>query len=134
MSATEMDAVYKVLTGYYEAYGRDSAAASAFFGEPIRVVLPSEVVLLSTRAELVTFFDRFVAAHLTPNGYSHSKVGEYHVRLLNSATALCSAVAIRMKTDATEMQRTGFTYLLRKSEERWQILEIIATDLDKLTR
>jgi hypothetical protein len=133
MSATEKDAIHTVLTGYYEAYGRDSAAASAFFGEPIMIVLPNEVVLLGTRTELAAFFDRFVAANLAPNGYSHSKVGECHVRLLNSATALCSAVAIRMRTDATEMQRTGFTYLLRKNEEKWRILEIIATDLDKLT-
>src|SRR5215472_16237426 len=35
--------------------------------------------------------------------------------LLNSTTALYSTVAIRIKTDGTEMQRSRFTYLLHKS-------------------
>ena len=37
-----------------------------------------------------------------------------------------------MKTDGTEMQRSGFTYLLLKGDAGWRIHEIIATDIDKL--
>ena len=133
MSATENDAILKVLYGYYEAFGRNSVQASGFFGEPIMVISPENVVALGTRAELATFFEKVVATILGPNGYSHSKVGECHVRLLNSATALCSGVAIRIKTDNTELQRVGFTYLFRKNSEGWRILGIINTDLDKLT-
>ena len=35
-----------------------------------------------------------------------------------------------MKTDGTEMQRSGFTYLLLKGDAGCRIHEIIATDID----
>jgi len=130
-SANEKDAIHEVLSGYYDAFGRDSAAASAFYGEPTLIVLPNQVVMLGTRADIATFFDKFVAT-LKASGYSHSKFGAYRIKLLNSATALFSTVATRIKTDGTEMQQSGFTYLLHKSDAGWKIHEIIATDLDKL--
>jgi hypothetical protein len=37
-----------------------------------------------------------------------------------------------MKADGTELQRSGFTHLLHKSNAGWRIHELIATDLDKL--
>ena len=55
-----------------------------------------------------------------------------HIRLLNSTTAFCSAVALRLKADGTEMQRAGITYLLHKSDGEWKIHEAIGTDLDKV--
>ena len=133
-SVNEQEAIHKVLGGYYDAFGRDSAAASAsFYGEPTLIIRPNDVVLLTTRADVEAFFDKFVAG-LKSSGYSHSKLGDHRVKLLNSTTALYSTVVIRMKTDGTEMQRLGFTYLLHKSNAGWRIHEIIATDLDKLIR
>ena len=130
-SVSEKDAIHGVLSRYYDT--RDSAAASAFFGEPTLVVLPNQVVALSTRAEVEAFFDKLVASR-KDSGYSHSKLGDHHVKLLNSTTALYSTIAIRMKTDGTEMQRSGFTYLLHKGNAGWRIYKIIATDVDKLIR
>ena len=68
------------------------------------VVLPNQVIVLSTRADVEAF-----SISLWP--------------VVN---------AIRMKVDGTEMQRSGFTYLLQKSNAGWRIHEIIATDVDKL--
>jgi ketosteroid isomerase-like protein len=130
-SASENDAIHAVISGYYDALGRDSAAASAFYSEPTLIVFPSQVVGLSTRADVEAFLDKLVAS-LKPSGYSHSKLGDHCVKLLNSTTALYSTVAIRLKADGTEMQRSGFTYLLHKSSAGWKIHELIATDLDKL--
>lgn len=128
-SLSERDTIHRVLSSYYDT--RDSAAASAFFGEPALIVLPNQVVTLSTRPDVEAFFDR-LAASRKGSGYSHSKLGDYRVKLLNSTTALYSTVAIRMKADGTEMQRSGFTYLLHKGDAGWRIHEIIATDVDKL--
>jgi hypothetical protein len=130
-SVSEKDDIHAVLTGYYDTFGRDSAAASEFYGEPTLIVLPNQVVMLGTRADVKAFFDKLVAG-LKPSGYSHSKLGEHRIKLLNSTTALYSTVAIRMKSDGTEMQRSGFTYLLQKSNAGWKMHQIIATDLDKL--
>ncbi|MBB4372625.1 hypothetical protein GGD63_005435 [Bradyrhizobium sp. cir1] len=128
-SVSEKDTIHGVLSSYYDT--RDPAAASAFFGEPALIVSPNQVVALSTRADVEAFFDKLVASR-KGSGYSHSKLGDHRVKLLNSTTALYSTVAIRMKADGTEMQRSGFTYLLHKGDAGWRIHEIIATDVDKL--
>ena len=130
-SASETDAIHKVVHGYYDAFGRDPAAASAFFAEPALIVVPGQIIVLATRADVEAAIDGF-AASLRASGFSHSKVGEHRVKLLNPTTALYSMIAIRMKTDGTELQPAGFTYLLHKSGSRWQIYEFIATDLDKI--
>jgi hypothetical protein len=126
---SEKDTIHGVLSSYYDT--RDSAAASAFFGEPALIVLPNQVIALSARADVEAFFDK-LAASRKDSGYSHSKLGDHRVKLLNSTTALYSTIAIRMKADGTEMQRSGFTYLLHKGNAGWRIHEIIATDVDKL--
>src|SRR5215216_3853629 len=93
-SLSEKDIIHDVLSGYYDT--RDPAAASAFFGEPTLIVLPSQVVALSTRADVEAFFDKLVASRKL-SGYSHSKLGDHRVKLLNSTAALYSTIAIRMK-------------------------------------
>ena len=128
-SVSEKDNIHGVLSAYYGT--RDSAAASAFFGEPSLIVLPNQVVALGTRADVEAFFDKLAASRKS-SGYSHSNLGNHHVKLLNSTTALYSAIAIRMKADGTEMQRSGFTYLLHKENTGWRIHSIVATDVDKL--
>lgn len=127
--ASEQDTIQGVLSSYYDT--RDPAAASAFFGEPALVVLPNQVVALGTRADVEAFFERLVASRKL-SGYSHSKLGDHRVKLLNATTALYSTIAIRMNVDGKEMQRSGFTYLLHKGDAGWRIHEIIATDIDKV--
>ena len=53
----EKDAIHKVFEEYYHGYGRDSVAASAFYGEPTLMILQNEFVVLSTRADVAAFFD-----------------------------------------------------------------------------
>jgi len=80
-SVNEQEAIHKVLGGYYDAFGRDSAAASAsFYGEPTLIIRPNDVVLLTSRADIEAFFDKFVAG-LKSSGYSHSKLGDHRVKL-----------------------------------------------------
>jgi ketosteroid isomerase-like protein len=129
---TERDAIQEVMSGYYGAFGRDEAAAAAFFGEPTVIVLPNQVIALSKRADVEAFLAKFVAS-LKPTGFARSKLeGLPRIRLLNSTTTLYGTVAVRLKADGTEIQRAGFTYLLQKGSSGWKIHEIIATDLDKL--
>ena len=130
-SGSETDAIDAVLSGYYDSFGRDSAAASAFYGEPSLIVTPNQLISLSTRTDIEAFLDK-AAASLKRGGFSHSTLINRRIKLLSSTTALCGGVAIRMKTDGTEMERTGFTYLLQKGSAGWRMHEIIPTDADKL--
>ena len=43
------------------------------------------------------------------------------MKLLNQTTALASAVFVRHKTDGSELETVGATYLLRKTEGEWKI-------------
>jgi hypothetical protein len=127
----EADAIRPVILGYFEAFPRDSAAAAGFYGEPAFTVQPDSVVVLATRAD-VEKRSAFLLQQLKGRGYSTTKKPELRIRMLNARTALCGTVAIRMKTDGTELERVGYTYLLHKDSEGWRIHEVIATDIDRL--
>jgi ketosteroid isomerase-like protein len=127
----EKDAIHQVVSGYYDAFARDPATAAAFYGEPTLFVLPNEVLALPTRSNVEAFLAKLLES-LKSLGYSRTKLDVPRVKMLNSTTALYSTVAIRLKTDGTELQRAGFTYLLHKGGAGWKINEVIATDVDKL--
>jgi hypothetical protein len=127
----EKEAIHQVVSSYFDAFARDPAVAASFYGEPTLIVLSSEVLTLATRGDVEAFLTKLLGS-LKPLGYSHTKLDVPHVKMLNSTAALYSAAAIRMKTDGTELQRAGFTYLLHKGDAGWKINEVIATDLDKL--
>jgi ketosteroid isomerase-like protein len=127
----EKDAIHQVVSGYFDAFARDPAAAAAFYGEPTLIVLPNEVLALATRSDVEGFLAKLLES-LKPLGYSRTKLDAPRVKMLNATTALYSTVAIRMKTDGTELQRAGFIYLLHKGGGGWKINEVIASDVDKL--
>jgi ketosteroid isomerase-like protein len=129
-AGSEQEAIRALLNRYYETFGRNAVALSHFYSEPALVVFPNQLIRLDSRADVVSFFDK-LALSLRPSGFSLEMV-DCRVRLLNPTTALCSAVALRLKADGTEMQRAGATYLLHKSGGEWKIHETIGTDLDNL--
>ena len=127
----EQDAIHQVVSAYYDAFAHDPAAAAAFYSEPTLIVLPNEVLALTTRDDVEAFLAKLLGS-LKPLGYSGTRLSVPRVKMLNSTTALYSTVAIRMKADGTELQKAGFTYLLHKGGAGWKINEVIATDLNKL--
>jgi hypothetical protein len=127
----EKEAIQKVVSGYYDALGRDLTEAASFYGEPAMIVLPTDVLPLHKRADVEAFLTKLVSG-FKPLGFSHAKVSDPRIKMLNETTAIYSTVAIRYKTDGSEMPRGGFTYLLHKGPSGWKIHELIATDMDKL--
>lgn len=127
----EEQAIRKVMRDYYEVFPRDSVAAAANYGEPVLFVRPQEVFVVATRAEISDMFTKALK-NLKARGYSMTKAPDLNIKMLNSTTALCSTIAVRMKADGTELERSGFTYLLHKGINGWKINESIDTDTDKL--
>ena len=123
--------IQSVMTAYVEAFAHDPAAASLFYGEPVLIVTPTQVITLSKRADVEALLDRTLT-DLKSLGYSHTQVAKHHTRMLNSNSALYEVVAERIKRDGTIMERSGFTYCLHKGKEGWRIYNLIATDLDRL--
>jgi hypothetical protein len=130
-SADEREAIHQVVSGYFDAFARDPAVAATFYGEPTLIVLQNEVRALATRSDVEAFLEKLLGS-LKPLGYSNTKLTVPRTKMVNATTALYSTVAIRMKTDGTELQKAGFTYLLQKGSAGWKIHEVIATDIDKL--
>jgi hypothetical protein len=131
LASSERDAIQQLISGYYDAVGRDPAEAASFYGEPSMIVLPNDVLAMNNRFDVERFLANLVGS-LRSLGYSHSKLNDPRIKFLNNNTAIYSAIAIRYKIDGSELQRAGFTYLLRKGPSGWKIHELVATDLDKL--
>jgi uncharacterized NTF2-like protein DUF6841 len=128
----EKEAIQQVVSGYYDALGRDLTEAASFYGEPAMIVLPTDVLALNKRADVEAFLTKLVSG-FKPLGFSHAKVSDPRIKMLSETTAIYSTVAIRYKTDGSELlPRGGFTYLLHKGPSGWKIHELIATDMDKL--
>ena len=125
-------AIHGVVSEYYDAFVSDPTVAATYYGEPALIVLPNEVFSLGTRKEVEEFLRRGRSS-LRALGYSHTRMAESRVKRLNETIALYSTVAVRMKTDGTELERAGFTYLLHKGGEGWKIHELVATDVEELT-
>ena len=75
-------------------------------------------------SEIEAFFGE-VIRDLRARGYAYSTRSELHVKLLDQSTALASAVFVRHKTDGSELETIGVTYVLRKTEGEWKISVVI---------
>jgi ketosteroid isomerase-like protein len=130
-AGSEKEAIQQVVSDYYDALGRDPTEAASFYGEPVIIVLPTDVLPLNKRADVEAFLTKIVSG-FKPLGYSYSKLSDPRIKMLSETTAIYSTVAIRYKTDGSELPRAGFTYLLHKGPSGWKIHELVATDMDKL--
>jgi hypothetical protein len=124
-------AIHEVVSQYYAAFVRDPEVAARYYGEPSLVVLQDQVTSLPTRADVAGFLTKARDA-LKARGYLTTEMDASRAKRLSNATALYATVAIRLKTDGTELERAAFTYLLHQGDTGWKIHALIATDSDGL--
>ena len=124
-------AIHQAVQGYYDAFATRLSNCGPILWRADFNRSPKEVITLTNRADIGAYISR-VLAGLKAGGYSTTKLSEPRIKMLNRTTALFGAIAIRMKTDDTELQRIGATYLLHKDSDGWKIHELIVTDVDKL--
>jgi ketosteroid isomerase-like protein len=121
---SEKAAIDRAYRSYTDAFiGGDLSNVVKYVSNPLVVVSQKEVRVLPTAADVETFY-RAVLQGLKERGYSHSKLLEVNVRLLGTGVALVSIVTKRYKTDGSELETLGFTYLFRKTEGVWKIAVI----------
>jgi ketosteroid isomerase-like protein len=118
---TEKTAVDHALRDYNDAFVRgDLSAIGQHCNVPFVRMSPQGVKVLPTMSEIEAFYAG-VLRDLRERGYSHSTWSELQVKLLDQTIALASAVVVRHKTDGSELETIGVTYLLRKTEGEWKI-------------
>ena len=121
----EKTAVDHALRDYNDAFGRgDLSAIGQHCNVPFVVISSQEVKVLPTTSEIEAFYGGLLP-DLRPRGYSRSTWPELHVKLLDQTRALGSALVVRHKTDGSELETFGATYLLLKTEGEWKIAVVM---------
>jgi ketosteroid isomerase-like protein len=134
VASTDESEVDRAIGEYTEAFIKgDLEAIVAHCATPFVVVSPKGMTVLATTAEIEA---RYVATlrDLRQRGYAYSKRRETHIKLLDQNLALASAVFIRYRDDGSELETGGNTYLLRKDDGRWRIVENISHPPDRVIR
>ena len=117
----EKTAVDHAFRDYNDAFVRgDLSAIGQHYNAPFVFISSEGVKVLPTMSEIEAFYGG-VLRDLRERGYSHSTRSELHVKLLDQTTALASTVFVRHKTDGSELETIGVTYVLRKTEGEWKI-------------
>ena len=112
---------------YNDVFSRgDLSAIGQHCNVPFVVISSQGVEVLPTMSEIEGFYGS-ILRDLRERGYSHSTRSELHVKLLEQTTALASGVFVRHKTDGSELETLGATYVLRKTEGEWKIAVMMRT-------
>jgi ketosteroid isomerase-like protein len=118
-------AVRKMLDEYYRAFSTLRVQAILpYLDQPALLVGPQGVIALPTPSAIEPIFGP-VMESLRTRGYARSELGSQEIRILSAQAALATGIAIRYRTDGTELESAGITYLLRKSDDGWKIVAMV---------
>jgi ketosteroid isomerase-like protein len=119
--AADKSAVDKVLHDYFEAYSRgDMAAVMKFINTPFMVQSPKGFTAFTTVDEELAWYTKFRDAAVK-QGYAKTEWIDLSVKLLGQSYAIAAGSYVRYKTDGSELNRSGGTYLLNKVDGVWKI-------------
>ena len=123
----EKTAVDHAFRNYNDVFSRgDLSAIGQHCNVPFMRISPQGVEVLPTMSEIEGFYGG-ILRDLRERGYSHSIRSELHVKLLEQTIAFASGVFVRHKTDGSELETIGATYVLRKTEGEWKIAVMMRT-------
>ena len=92
-----------------------------FYHYPALLISPTKVAAINNQLEGLVKLT-IVMTELKFRGYDHAQTQSLSVRQLDDNLAIVSGTVIRYKKDATELERFGLTYTLRRVEENWRII------------
>lgn len=101
----------------------DVRRTAKHFNEPLAVVAGSGVTVLSTQADVATWYQPLFA-ELANRNYGGSEWAQLRLKALSDGVVIASARAIRRRVDGSELETVGATYLLRNTSQGWRIAVI----------
>ena len=121
-SLAEKNAVDKLMQDYFAAYSRgDMSAVMKLINVPFVVTSgPKGFTALTTADEALGWYTKGRDA-VAKQGYAKTQWVDFGVRLLSEYYAIAGGTYVRYKTDGTELNRSGGTYLLNKVDGVWKI-------------
>ena len=124
----ERAAAVQAFKDYVAAVGSlDAKRVAPHYHEPLMFVAAAGARALATRADIEAWLTP-VFARLRERGYARSDWSEFQSKLLSNGVAVVSTQTVRYKTDGQQMEKLGFTYILRKTSEGWKVAVLIGHD------
>jgi ketosteroid isomerase-like protein len=124
----ERAAAIQAFKDYVAAVGSlDAQRVAPHYHEPLMFVAAAGARALATRSDIEAWLTP-VFARLKERGYGRSDWSEFQSKLLSNGVAVMSTQTVRYKTDGQQMEKVGFTYILRKTKEGWKVAVLIGHD------
>src|ERR1700722_3607200 len=118
-------AIREMLGEYYRDFSTlNVQAILPYLNQPALLLGPAGAIALPTPSAIEPIFGP-VMEGLRTRGFARSELGSAEIRILSGQAALVTGIAIRYRTDGTELERAGITYLLRKSDDGWKIATMV---------
>ena len=105
--------------------GFDASRLVPYYEQPLTIVTAARTIVLKDAAEMQGFMNPFFERLKQRGGSGKAEYPQVHIRPLGPGVALASVLVVRYKTDGEELERGGFTYVLRRTGEQWKIAVLV---------
>ncbi len=107
----------------------DAQRLLPYYHQPLTIVTAARTVVLTDPGQIQGFMNPFWD-RLKQRGWSgKAESPQIHVRPLGPGVALASVLVVRYRSDGQELERGGFTYVLRKAGDQWKIAVLVGHDV-----
>jgi 3-oxoadipate enol-lactonase len=119
----QLDAIRNTFIEYAQAFNRlDPIQVEPFFQVPSMLMTSEQVVVMKESKEVIRVFTVLMDG-LKKKNFKESKIlGSLKVSQLSNNQGQVIGIAKRFDTKDKEIEHFGFTYTLRKVEEKWKII------------
>jgi ketosteroid isomerase-like protein len=132
--ANQEEAIKQFYASYLDTFHTGEAKAMVpFYHAPCLFITDQGVMLLSNEAEIEKLFAQIIEG-LKGRNYSHTEVTDVQIKELSVEMALFSGLAVRYTKTGEELERLSATYTMRKSNNAWQFITIVAHSPETLLR
>ena len=132
--ANQQEEIKQFYASYLDAFHSGEAKAMVpFYHTPCLFTADQGVTLLSSEEEAENFFAQVIEG-LKSKNYGHSEVTDIQIKELSSDMALFSGLAKRYTKTGEEFERISATYTMRKSNNAWQFVSVVAHSPETLVR
>jgi hypothetical protein len=123
----------KPIAEYNKAFAQlKPSILGPFYHYPSILITPETAVSINNGLKLWIVFTKIIA-DLKKQNYGRSETSPLKVNFLSDNLAVVSAVATRYTKDNQFLTRFGFTYTMRKVNERWKIIVGKIHDVDAVS-
>jgi ketosteroid isomerase-like protein len=130
----EEAAITQTFANYIQTFQRlDPHATLPYFHLPCMFIPPQGVRVLATAADVEALLTE-VMEGLKARSYARSELMDLRVKQMSGNTALVSVSRVRYAADGQELEQSGETYTLRRTEGGWKIAVAMIHDSDTVVR